>query len=155
MMEKIIMHLFGYGVFVALMVTMSKAHARRWNRLAAKYRANQRPTNATTPVFSKRTMQTVFLTGRDIGWNSYKGIVTVSVGDEGIMLSLMPPFSLFHPPLQLLYRDIRMEPTRWGLISNCWRYTVTGVHDVQIVMYDELHEWIQNQAAALVPAATV
>ncbi|MFK7818863.1 MAG: hypothetical protein AB8G99_09095 [Planctomycetaceae bacterium] len=94
-------------------------------------------------------MQTVILVGGDIGWNSYKGITTVGVTREGISLRLMAPFSIFHPPLLVPFRDIRIEPKRWYLLGKTFQLTLTGVTDVQLILHDELVDWIGLRTADL------
>ncbi|WP_404305640.1 hypothetical protein [Neorhodopirellula lusitana] len=112
MISNLLFYLVGYSLPVGLMGMMWKANARRWTRLAQTYRA-------VDPgiCIRKRTMQTVILVAGDIGWNSYKGIVTVGVTREGILLKVMPLFSIFHPPLLIPHADCHIEPRRWYLIG--------------------------------------
>lgn len=134
---------------VGLMCVMWKYNARRWTRLARAYPAVDSVDGDATDGVSKRTMQTVILVAGNIGWNSYKGIATVSVTREGIMLKLMPPFSLFHPPLLIPYGDCHIEPKRWYLIGKTVQYTLREVSDVKMIIHEDLQEWIESQAASL------
>ena len=134
---------------VGLMCVMWKCNARRWTRLAQAYRAVDSVVGDATDGAAKRTMQTVILVAGDIGWNSYKGIATVSVTREGILLRLMHPFSLFHPPLLIPFGDCHIEPKRWYLIGKTVQYTLRGISDVKMIIHDDLQEWIESQAAGL------
>jgi hypothetical protein len=94
-------------------------------------------------------MQTVILAGGDIGWNSYSGIVSVCVTRQGILLKVMLPFSLFHPPLLIPFGDCQIAPRRWYLLGKTVQYTLRDVSDVQMIIHDDLQLWIENQAARL------
>lgn len=144
MIEKLILSLFGYSVFVGLMYGVWKANARRWTRLAAAYRAPDGITCA-----AERSMQTVILVGGQVGWNSYKGIVTVGVTEEGILLRVMRPFSAFHPPLLIPYGAMQIKPRKWYLAGKTSEITLRKVDNVQVIIHDETLQWVAAQAASL------
>jgi hypothetical protein len=150
MIEKLMLNLVGYCVFAGLMYRIGKANARRWNRLAAAYRAP-----AGIKCAAECTMQTVILVGGHVGWNSYKGIVSVGVTEEGILLRLMLPFSFFHPPLLLPYGDNQIEPRKWYLVGKTSQLTLRKVGNVQVIIHDELLQWIESQVTGLANLAGV
>lgn len=141
-------HIFGYGVFIGLMYGIWKCNARRWTRLARVYGATDTSAFDTADCDSKR-MQTVILTGGDVGWNSYKGIATVVLTRDGVLFQLMLPFSICHPPLLIPFRDIQVSPKRWYLFGKSFQLTLSGVNDVQVIVHDELIAWIEQQASQL------
>ncbi|WP_442510462.1 hypothetical protein SH528x_002085 [Novipirellula sp. SH528] len=98
-------------------------------------------------------MQTVILVGGDVGWNSYKGIATVGVTKEGILLQLIAPFSLFHPPLLIPYGATDVEPRKWYLIGKTVQYNLREVSDVKMIVHDDLQDWIESQSASLAIAS--
>jgi hypothetical protein len=134
---------------VGLMCMMWRLNARRWSRLANAY-----PAFDAADCVATRTMQTVILTGGAIGWNSYKGIVTVGVTKEGILLQMMLPFSLFHLPILIPFGDCHIEPRRWYMIGKTVQYALRGVTDVQMIIHDDLQEWIESQAVRVAMAQT-
>lgn len=144
MIGDLVFYLISSSLPIALIGVMMKLNARRWTRLAQAYSAVD-----ATDCVAKRTMQTVILVGGDVGWNSYNGIVTVGITREGILLQVMRPFSLFHPPLLIPYRDCQVEPRRWYLIGDTVQYTLLGVTDMQMIIHDDLQAWIESQAAGL------
>lgn len=107
MIGTLLSQLVGVGFVLALIAGMYKANARRWGRLARAYRVT-----GHLPSHAETGMQTIILLGGDLGWNSYRGITTVGVAPEGLLLKLMPPFSIFHPPLLIPYSDLSIEPKR-------------------------------------------
>ncbi len=141
-------HFVGYGVFVGLMYGIWKCNSRRWSRLARVYGAADTSGFDTSDCDSNR-MQTVILTGGDVGWNSYKGIVTVVLMRDGILFQLMSPFSICHPPILVPFRDIQVSPKRWYLFGKSFQLTLTGVKNVQIIVHDELIAWIEQQTSKL------
>tara|TARA_R110002049_G_scaffold288423_1_gene470946 strand:+ start:132933 stop:133430 length:498 start_codon:yes stop_codon:yes gene_type:complete len=144
MIGNVLLHLIAHSLPVGLLFVIWKCNSRRWARLAKAYRAAEE-----THCFAKRTMQTVMLVGGDVGRNSYKGIVTVSVGREGILLELMLPFSTFHPPLLIPYSACDIEPRQRFLMGDTFQYTLRDVSDVKIIVHDDLQDWIESQAASL------
>lgn len=145
MIEKLMLHIVGHGFVITLLCIIWKANARRWTRLARAYRVTDDLYAETPECYATRTMQTVILTGGDIGWNSYKAIVTVGVTHDGILLRLMPPFSAFHPPLLIPFADSRVEPKQWYLIGKTSQFILNQVSDVQVIVHDELLQWIDSQ----------
>lgn len=149
MIETLWTHFFGYGVFIGLMYGIWKCNARRWTRLSRVYGAADTAGFASADCNGQR-MQTVILTGGNVGWNSYKGIVTVLVTRDGILFQLMPPFSICHPPFLVPFRDIKVSPKRWYLFGKSFQLTFTGVSNVQIIVHEELIAWIERQTSKLV-----
>ncbi|MEZ6132012.1 MAG: hypothetical protein R3C59_25400 [Planctomycetaceae bacterium] len=153
MIETIFLSVVGYGTFIGLLCGVWKANARRWNRLARAYRADSDLTSNATECYATKTMQTVILVGGNVGWNSYKGIITVGVTHEGILLRVMTPFSAFHSPLLIPFGEIHIEPRQWYLIGKTSQFTLNQVSDVQIIVHDETLQWIESQVSQLAVAA--
>ena len=149
MISTLFLHGVGYSVFFGLLYAICKSNARRWNRLAQVYRAEHDLLTTTFEAHPERSMQTVFLAGGDVGWNSYKGIVSVAITSQGILLKLMRPFSLFHPPLLIPLRDIHFEPTRWYLMGKTSQLTFRHVSNVQMIVHDDLVHWITSQLSQI------
>jgi len=139
-------NLLGTGIVIGLMAGIWKTNARRWQRLACAYEAHPESEPATA---NSQRMQTVILTGGAVGWNSYKGIITVSVTSDGILFQLMGPFSFFHPPLLISYRDVHVEPKQWYLFGESFQMTFASVKDVQMIIHSELFEWIEQESHRL------
>lgn len=154
MIETLFLSVMGYGIAVALLWGVWKANARRWNRLAQAYRADHALHGEAIECYATRNMQTVILVGGHIGCNSYKGIVTVGVTAQGILLRVMRPFSLFHPPLLIPFGDSRIEPRQWYLFGKTSQFTLDQVRDVQIIVHDDLLQWIESQVSQLAVAAS-
>ncbi|APZ96183.1 hypothetical protein [Fuerstiella marisgermanici] len=148
MIETLWTHVVGYGMVIAMMSGIWKSNARRWTRLARVYSAAG-PSDCDASNCVSKGMQTVILTGRDIGWNSYKGIATVNVTSEGILFQLMFPFCTFHPPLLIPFRDIQVVPRQWYLFGKTFQLTLARVKDVQIIVHSELIDWIARQTSQL------
>lgn len=154
MIEKLMLQAVGYGVLVTLLYGVWKCNARRWTRLARAYSASDGLQTDTSECYATRTMQTVILVGGHMGFNSYKGIVTVGVTSHGILFRLMAPFAMFHPPLLIPFRDCQIEPKQWYLIGKTSQFTLKQVSDVQMIVHDELLQWIGAQASQLATASS-
>lgn len=145
MIVTLFFNLVSYSLPVAMVGGMWKLNSRRWNRLARAYQT----LNETVGI-AERKSQTVHLVGGDIGWNSYKGIVTIGVTRDGILLKLMKPLSIFHPPLLIPYGECHIEPRQGLLIGKTVEYTLHHVRNVKLIIGDDLQNWIEFQAATLV-----
>ena len=144
MIGSLIFYLVSLSLPFGLVLAMSKRCSARWNRLARAY-----PVVDGTECVAKRTMQTVILDAGSLQWNSYKGIVTVGVTSKGILLKVMPPFSMFHPPILIPYRECQVEARRWYLIGKTVQYTLRQAGDLKIIIHNDTQEWIELQIASL------
>lgn len=143
-MSKLLLFLIGQVVFVGVLRLVWKSNATRWNRLARAYAAD-----APLACKARRHLQSVILVGGGIAFNSYRGIVRVGATNEGMTLSLLPPWSFFHPPLLIPYGDIRIQPTSWYLNTKSFKCSFADASDVEVLVDEELMEWVEAQAARL------
>lgn len=139
---------FGFGVFIALFGGMLRANAWRWRQLAAIYGGDG------GPVRDKRSMQSGVLLGLG-GFNSLHGILNIAVHDKGVSFRVMAPFSLFHDPLFIPYRDIRGWQTSWYLDAPSVEFEFEGVPAIKMVMSAEQAEWIASFAGQRLTLHTV
>lgn len=135
---------FGYSVFFVLFFGMLHANARRWRMLAAIYGGDG------GPLRDKRSLQSAVLLGIG-GYNSLKGILTIGVHDEGVSLRVLPPFSLFHDPLFIPYRDIRGWRTSWYLDTQSIELEFAGVQAIKMVVPADQAEFIGSFAGRRMP----
>lgn len=154
MIQQIVMPLLGGAIVVALLGGIWKCNARRWNRLAAVYRADCSEQNSLDPESEQLSYQTLILTGGAVGWNSYKGITTVGVSRDGIMLRPHTLFSIFHPPLLIPFGDLSIKAKRWRLFGQTYECTLSGVHNVRIIIDEGLLNWIESRTTQLVETST-
>jgi len=138
------MTIFGFAVFIFIYGGMQRANARRWRHLAQVYAAtaDERAHNHSS---HKRSMQSIVLLGLG-GFNSLKGIVTIAAHKDGVSLRVMAPFSLFHAPLFIPYRDIQGWSTSWYLDAPSTELGFRRVPDVKMVMSQDQAEWIRGFA---------
>lgn len=133
--------LIGVGTFLFFFGGILRANAYRWRRLAESYAKD-------TPSVCKRrqTMQTVVLISAG-GFNSLKGIVTIGVHDNGVSLSVMPVFSLFHAPLFIPFSDIESGETTWYLNAQSVELSFRKEPDIKLVMSADQLDWISQASA--------
>ncbi len=129
--------LFGYSVFAFLFFGMLFRHACRWRRLADAY------AGVGGRAIEKRTMQSAVLLGLG-AYSSLKGLLTISVHETGVSLRVIPPFSLFHTPLLIPYKDIRGWETSWYLDAPSTELEFLCAPGVKMVMPADQAEWIRR-----------
>lgn len=142
MVSTLVMGALGHAIVLGLLAFIWRAHATRWNRLAAVYGSSAMPRD--TP---RRAMQTLIFVGGWIGFSSYRGIVTVQATEAGVTLSLPPLCSLFHPPLAVPASDLHAHETSWYVNARSYRLSFANAPGVEIVIDDELMEWIESRLA--------
>jgi len=132
---------FGLSFVLGAVSFIWKRHGFRWNRIAAEYEVHD-----CSPPIAERRLQSIFLTGGGFAYASYKGTVTVGVTEDGVTLRLMPPWSVFHPPLHIPFEHILVKPTSWYLNSSCYKLTLAGKDDIEITTHGALVDWINSHA---------
>ena len=133
----LVLTLFGYSVFAFLFFGALWRHACRWRLLAQVYAGESgRP-------LAKRTMQNAVLLGLG-AFNSLKGILTIAVHETGVSFRVMKPFSLFHTPLFIPYKDIRGWESTWYLDAPSTELQFIRAPGVKMVMPAEQADWIRS-----------
>ena len=140
-MLNIIPALVGFFVFFGAMKFLLKSSARRWNQLAEEYSVE-----GPTENLSQRRMQNLILFGGVIGYNSYIGISTVGITSEGLSLSLLPPWSIYHPPLLIPFEDLSLRETSWYLNVRSYKYTCSKVDNIELILDEKLVKWIETNS---------
>ncbi len=130
---------FGFCVFAALFGGMLRANARRWRYLATRY------AGAADRPLQTRKLQSAVLLGLG-GFNSIKGILTIGVHETGVSLRILAPFSLFHTPLFIPYREIQGWGASWYLDAASTELAICNAPEVKIIMPAEQAEWIRRHA---------
>jgi len=134
-----VLSVFGSVVFALLYGGMLWAKAYRWRYLAKSYAAQ------AGPVIDKRNMRSAVLIGLG-AFNSFKGIITIGVHENGASFRVMPIFSLFHEPLFVPYSDIRGWRATWYLDARSSELEFGRSPEVKMVLPQEDAEWIRSHA---------
>ena len=130
---------FGACIALGLFFGMLWRVAFRWRYLSDSY-----PEQPHTAL-EERRWQSAVLLGQG-GFNSLKGIVKIGVHETGVSMRIVPPFSLFYPPLFIPYGDIRGWRTTWYLDARSTELELRRAPDIKIVMPQEQAEWIAGSA---------
>lgn len=129
--------LVGLSTFILCFGGMLWSNSRRWRYLARSYAKDmQRPAK-------KRSMQSAVLYGQ-FGYNSLKGILSIGAHRDGVSFRIMAPFSLFHAPLFIPYRDIRGWKATWYLDSPSVELEFASAPEIKMIMPAEQAEWIKS-----------
>ena len=89
-------------------------------------------------------MQQINLVGEGMAYNSYLGIVKVSVSEFGIVFELMPVISLFHPPILIPFEDLNVQPISWYINCQSYKLSTANVPSIEIVITDDLKGWLAS-----------
>lgn len=131
--------LFGYSVFLFLFFGALWQQACRWRYLSRRYAGK-----AERPL-SERKWQYGVLIGLG-GFNSLKGILNLRAHETGLTLRVVAPFSLFHDPLFIPYRDIEGWAATWYLNAPSIELAFRQAPDVKMIVPADTAEWIATSA---------
>ena len=109
----------------------------RWGYLAKVYAARG------PSLRRSKHMQVLTLVGRRPTYQRYSGITTIGATEEGLWLSLMPGFSLFHTPLFIPWRDLRITHRKW-VFHDALELTAPRAPEVRMIVYPEALAWIDE-----------
>ncbi|MEO1523811.1 MAG: hypothetical protein AAFX06_00160 [Planctomycetota bacterium] len=133
----------GFGAFIAgaIFLAVHYRAAFRWRQLAARYGVQTAIQGAAS-----RRMESVFLFGAGIAFQSYRGIVNVTVNTEGVGLSIARPFRYFSfcPPLFIPHEEIVATPTDWFVNASSVKLAFRQVPEIELVVSEELTRWIHG-----------
>ncbi|MEL6364535.1 MAG: hypothetical protein AAFR11_06820 [Pseudomonadota bacterium] len=140
--ETLILSVIGYGVFFGLMWVVLSRDAHWWRYLASAYAS---PREA---ALETRRFQHGVVYGKGGASKSYNGLLTIERRAEGVALSVIPPFSFFHKPLFIPYKDVQGWGQLWYVNAKSVELTFERAPDVKLVMPASQIEWLQQASGA-------
>ena len=92
--------------------------------------------------------ETIVIVGRGAsihtaGYRYYAGVM-LTLGEESLTLSLLPPFNTLCPPIDLPFDAIRVKETDWGFWYGPYSIRLPGLDDVDIILRREAIQWIRE-----------
>ncbi|MEM8935072.1 MAG: hypothetical protein AAGC77_01535 [Pseudomonadota bacterium] len=138
--DKLYLGAVGLGVMVGVLYVIYYRDAHFWRHLAQQY---ARPW--TTPLQKKRFQHAVAY-GDGFGSKSYNGLLTIGLHETGVALRVTPPFSYFHEPIFIPYKDIRGWDQSWYLNASTLELEFERAPKVKLVMPAEQVQWIQSES---------
>ncbi len=76
--------------------------------------------------------------------NAYSGGTLVGRNSRGLTISLLPPFSIFHPPLLFGFKDRGRVGIRW-LFQKACQLDLPESRDIRIILNEPTARWIEQQ----------
>jgi len=118
-----------------------------WRLAAAKYAARARPARiATRPidtiVITSRGSNGPFFTGNS-AYRVYAG-VKIGIDQDGLALSLIPPFNIMCPPIYLPFDEMSLEHTFWALWPEPFALRMQGLPDIDIILARDTVQWLRS-----------
>lgn len=138
----------GLLVFAALMWWAAKTHAHLW-RLALKKYPKRRASRADA-----KKLETILIARRGaLGpsphgeYRRYAGVI-LGVHHRGLSLSLVPPFNLLCPPIDLPFDEMELQPTYWALWPDPLAIRMRNLPDFDIILAHDTVGWIRDRTKA-------
>lgn len=138
--------LIGLGIFAALMWHFARAHSHMWRLAAARYAGSPRSpkiaSKIETAVITTRGATGGLYTG-NLRYRVYPGLL-VAILEDGLALSLLPPFNIMCPALFLPFDEMQLKETDWALWPNPFAIRMTRTPDLDIVVDRRVVGWIRE-----------
>ena len=138
--ETLYLSVIGGGVFIGLLWLVYSRDAHMWRYLAAAY---ARPWAEPREV---RRLQSAVAYGRGVASKSYNGVLTIGRHADGVALRLLPPFSIFHDPIFIPFKDIRGWEQLWYLDATSYELEFEQAPEVKLVMPAKQVKWLQENS---------
>lgn len=139
--ETLYLSVIGGGVFVGLLWLVYSRDAHMWRYLA---RAYARPWAEPGEM---RRLQSAVAYGKGVASKSYNGVLTIGRHADGVALRLMAPFSLFHDPIFIPFKDIRGWEQLWYLDGKSYELEFEQAPEVKLVMPAAQVAWLKENAS--------
>jgi hypothetical protein len=123
-------------------ICLGMAHVG-WAKLARCYRA-----------YESFDGEKRFFRSAQVGRSSYRNCLTTGVSPRALHLSVLLPFRVGHPPLQIPWGDISAQDTHW-LLGRGYELRFRLVPEVTMRLPSELGEELQSEAGSRWPVAVV
>ena len=135
----------GAAVFVVLIWWLVKAHSRMWRFVSASYAGR-----AGSAPIATRPMDTIIIAARgsagplytgNTAYRAYAG-VKIAVYEDGLALSLIPPFNVMCPPIYLPFDEMDLERTDWALWPEPYAIRMNCLHEIDIILARDTVQWL-------------
>lgn len=140
------------GVFGGIAFTIMHASTSRWREYELLYAAIEpREPRAKKLAGMLRISQPGFRWGHlsgDMKSHRHPPVV-VGVHDDGLSLSIVPPFRHGCRDLFLPFDQMTIEPAAWDLSPNEYGIQMEGVDGIEIVMFSNVMEWAAEKSEIL------
>ncbi|HZB70303.1 MAG TPA: hypothetical protein VE403_08070 [Sphingomicrobium sp.] len=141
--------LIGAAVFVVLIWWIARAHSRMWRLVLASYAGR-----GTSAPIATRRMDTIIIAARgstgplytgNIAYRSYPG-VNVTVHENGLALSPIPPFKIMCPSIHLPFDEMDLERTDWAFWPEPFAIRMKRLPEIDIILARDTVQWLRGRA---------
>ena len=139
--------LLGVLVFALLAWWMAKAHSHMWRSVSRDY-----PKRSRSPAIAKKSMDTIVITRRgtsgpvltgNVEYRQYAGAL-ITMHDRSLSVSLLPPFNVLCPTIELPFDEMELRPTDWALWPDPFVLRMRRLRDVEIVLEGDTVQWVRS-----------
>ena len=137
----------GAALFLGLMWYLARAQSFQWRIVSKAYSGR-----ATTPLLARKVPDTIVITERGArgplapggaGWGHYPGL-RIAVHEDGLALSLVPPFNIMCPPLFLPFDDMEVASTWWALWPEPVAIRMKRAPKVDMIVAQDTVRWLRD-----------
>lgn len=141
--------LLGVLVFAIIMWWLVRAHSHLWRMVSAHYpkRSATRPIVNKSPdtiVITRRGTSGPILTG-NVEYRQYTG-ATIAVHGGSLSISLLPPFNIMCPQIELPLEEMELQRTDWALWPEPYALRMRGLAGLDIILGRETIQWLRRNA---------
>lgn len=135
-----------FAIVVFILWFALRAHSHMWRLVAARYRGKS-PSSAIA-----RKLEVTVIAARDLrmpdpfqnpAYRNYPGLL-LNIHEQGLALSLVPPFNLLCPPLFLPFDEMDLKQTHWALWREPYAIRMRRLPETDIIIGRDTARWIRE-----------
>ena len=139
--------------FGGVAITIMQAGLSRWREFETLYLQ----TNPRQPL-ARKMAGTMRISKPGYRWGPLSGDhkanrrhppVFVAVHEDGLALSIVPPFQFGCRDLFLPFAKMTVVPAKWDLLSDAYAIRMDGVEGLEILMFSNIMEWAAQRSDIL------
>lgn len=137
LIRRVIVFAVSLPLPLLLVAFMYSRNSWRWQELAKSYAAGP------NDISIKRKWTNSILYGRG-AWNTFTGMTIIGINQDGLRISLLPPFYFFHTPLFFRFGEFDLAPTKW-LMQSAVQITMRDDQGLTLIIPQKTAAWIEEQ----------
>ena len=139
--------LFGVLVFAGIIAWLAKAHSHLWRKVSDSH-----PRRLSSPAIARKAPDTILITRRgesgplatgNAEYRQYAG-AKIAVHAGNLTISLLPPFNLLCPPIELPFDEMEMERTNWALWPEPYAIRMRHLDDIDMIVGHDTGRWLRD-----------
>ena len=121
-----------------------RSHSHMWQLVSGRYRGKPASTTIARKLETALIATRGLRTPNPFGKPYRRYTVMLDIHDEGLALSVVPPFNIMCPPLSLPFDEMELTPTDWALWHEPHAIRMRQLPETDIIIGRDTVRWIRE-----------